>query len=196
MNRFNLTPWNTSFSVGRLVKHMMSLFSLKLNCSSRPVAGPRGADHPRPFLHHHHCPNVVAFEPPAALSSLTLTANESASRIESLSQVSGVLGCQWGDEGKGKLVDILAQHFDIVARCQVSFWLDKHSRSAFSKIRYFGRFKTCYFRKLIAHILLIKIWTFYCVASSVLTCTGISFFFFFWVNFKQEIIAFIVVLMN
>jgi adenylosuccinate synthase len=29
-----------------------------------------------------------------------------------------VLGCQWGDEGKGKLVDILAKHFDIVARCQ------------------------------------------------------------------------------
>eukprot|EP00262_Sarcandra_glabra_P016634 TRINITY_DN5484_c0_g1_i1.p1 TRINITY_DN5484_c0_g1~~TRINITY_DN5484_c0_g1_i1.p1 ORF type:complete len:500 (-),score=75.48 TRINITY_DN5484_c0_g1_i1:235-1734(-) len=39
-------------------------------------------------------------------------------RFGSLSQVSGVLGCQWGDEGKGKLVDILAQHFDIVARCQ------------------------------------------------------------------------------
>lgn len=29
-----------------------------------------------------------------------------------------MLGCQWGDEGKGKLVDILAHHFDIVARCQ------------------------------------------------------------------------------
>ncbi|CAL8175139.1 unnamed protein product [Prunus armeniaca] len=27
-------------------------------------------------------------------------------------------GQKWGDEGKGKLVDILAQHFDIVARCQ------------------------------------------------------------------------------
>ncbi|KAL8036908.1 hypothetical protein ABFX02_11G007000 [Erythranthe guttata] len=40
------------------------------------------------------------------------------SRIGSLSQVSGVLGCQWGDEGKGKLVDILAKQFDIVARCQ------------------------------------------------------------------------------
>ncbi|KAG9455177.1 hypothetical protein H6P81_008081 [Aristolochia fimbriata] len=39
-------------------------------------------------------------------------------RVESLSQVSGVLGCQWGDEGKGKLVDILAQQFDVVARCQ------------------------------------------------------------------------------
>lgn len=35
-----------------------------------------------------------------------------------MSQVSGVLGSQWGDEGKGKLVDILAEHFDIVARCQ------------------------------------------------------------------------------
>lgn len=41
-----------------------------------------------------------------------------SSRIGDLSQVSGVLGCQWGDEGKGKLVDILAQHFDVVARCQ------------------------------------------------------------------------------
>ncbi len=50
------------------------------------------------------------------------TAPESAAaqgRLESLSQVAGVLGTQWGDEGKGKLVDILAQRFDIVARCQV-----------------------------------------------------------------------------
>ncbi|KAJ8774647.1 hypothetical protein K2173_017093 [Erythroxylum novogranatense] len=45
-------------------------------------------------------------------------AKDSLSRINSLSHVSGVLGCQWGDEGKGKLVDILAHHFDIVARCQ------------------------------------------------------------------------------
>lgn len=36
-----------------------------------------------------------------------------------LSQVCAVLGTQWGDEGKGKLVDILSQRFDIVARCQV-----------------------------------------------------------------------------
>lgn len=47
---------------------------------------------------------------------------EELDRIRSLSQVSGVLGCQWGDEGKGKLVDILAKHFDIVARCQVTFF--------------------------------------------------------------------------
>ena len=34
-------------------------------------------------------------------------------------QVSVVLGAQWGDEGKGKLVDLLAEHADVVARCQV-----------------------------------------------------------------------------
>ncbi|RRT60500.1 hypothetical protein GW17_00013950 [Ensete ventricosum] len=38
--------------------------------------------------------------------------------IASLSQVAAVLGTQWGDEGKGKLVDILARNFDVVARCQ------------------------------------------------------------------------------
>lgn len=32
------------------------------------------------------------------------------------SQIVAVLGAQWGDEGKGKLVDILAKKFDIVAR--------------------------------------------------------------------------------
>ena len=31
-----------------------------------------------------------------------------------------VLGTQWGDEGKGKLVDILAQKYDVVARAQAS----------------------------------------------------------------------------
>ena len=30
-----------------------------------------------------------------------------------------VLGLQWGDEGKGKLVDILARQYDVVARAQV-----------------------------------------------------------------------------
>ena len=30
-----------------------------------------------------------------------------------------VLGGQWGDEGKGKLVDLLAVDADLVCRCQV-----------------------------------------------------------------------------
>ena len=29
-----------------------------------------------------------------------------------------VVGAQWGDEGKGKIVDLLTGHFDIVARYQ------------------------------------------------------------------------------
>ena len=29
-----------------------------------------------------------------------------------------VLGAQWGDEGKGKVVDLFSEHFDIVARYQ------------------------------------------------------------------------------
>ncbi|KRX23769.1 Adenylosuccinate synthetase, partial [Trichinella nelsoni] len=32
--------------------------------------------------------------------------------------VSVILGAQWGDEGKGKIVDLLAPKVDIVARCQ------------------------------------------------------------------------------
>ncbi|PRQ22151.1 putative adenylosuccinate synthase [Rosa chinensis] len=56
----------------------------------------------------------------ASPSSLSVAGspNSGPNRIESLTQVSGVLGCQWGDEGKGKLVDILAEHFYIVAHCQ------------------------------------------------------------------------------
>lgn len=29
------------------------------------------------------------------------------------------LGAQWGDEGKGKVVDMLATDADVVCRCQV-----------------------------------------------------------------------------
>ena len=38
-------------------------------------------------------------------------------------KVKVVLGAQWGDEGKGKLVDLLAENADIVARCQVMYFL-------------------------------------------------------------------------
>ena len=29
-----------------------------------------------------------------------------------------IVGAQWGDEGKGKIVDMLSEHVDIVARYQ------------------------------------------------------------------------------
>jgi adenylosuccinate synthase len=36
--------------------------------------------------------------------------------ISSLGPVCGVVGAQWGDEGKGKVVDILAAEFNVIAR--------------------------------------------------------------------------------
>lgn len=39
---------------------------------------------------------------------------------QNANKVTVVLGAQWGDEGKGKLVDLLAASTKIVCRCQVS----------------------------------------------------------------------------
>ena len=46
-------------------------------------------------------------------------ARPEAKRQKAGAGVTVVLGGQWGDEGKGKLVDILAQDADVVCRCQV-----------------------------------------------------------------------------
>ena len=40
------------------------------------------------------------------------------------SGVTVVMGGQWGDEGKGKLVDVLAVEADFVCRCQVRVSID------------------------------------------------------------------------
>ena len=47
---------------------------------------------------------------------MTLKLNKNDSFPEKLGQVIYVAGAQWGDEGKGKVVDILAQQYDIIAR--------------------------------------------------------------------------------
>ena len=53
--------------------------------------------------------------------SSRLTCRADAAAAETFpAQVCVVLGTQWGDEGKGKLVDILAQQYDVIARAQVS----------------------------------------------------------------------------
>ncbi len=36
--------------------------------------------------------------------------------LQTLGPVCAVIGAQWGDEGKGKVIDILAEHFDVIAR--------------------------------------------------------------------------------
>ena len=38
--------------------------------------------------------------------------------ITNTAKVTVVLGAQWGDEGKGKVVDMLAMDADVVCRCQ------------------------------------------------------------------------------
>eukprot|EP00741_Cyanophora_paradoxa_P005149 tig00000863_g4991.t1 len=59
----------------------------------------------------------IARPHPAVRLAASLTSSGKPDPIES-AQVCCVIGSQWGDEGKGKLVDILGQQFDIVARCQ------------------------------------------------------------------------------
>jgi adenylosuccinate synthase len=59
----------------------------------------------------------------ASSSSSSPTATEakaasSDNEWKKLGQVCAVLGSQWGDEGKGKLVDILAREYEVVCRCQ------------------------------------------------------------------------------
>ncbi|XP_066327897.1 adenylosuccinate synthetase 2, chloroplastic-like [Miscanthus floridulus] len=82
----------------------------------RPAAGCGGRVLPVPGPAPRLCwPLRAAPVAPATTDEPSAAAR---GRLESLSQVAGVLGTQWGDEGKGKLVDILAQRFDIVARCQ------------------------------------------------------------------------------
>jgi adenylosuccinate synthase len=58
-----------------------------------------------------------------ALAVTILSRNQSgwgklAESICPLSKIIVVIGAQWGDEGKGKIVDLLAEHFDIVVRYQ------------------------------------------------------------------------------
>lgn len=54
------------------------------------------------------------------------------------SGVTVVVGAQWGDEGKGKLVDLLAEEADLVCRCQVR---DMRQRRGIEEL---SRVVTCY----------------------------------------------------
>lgn len=51
------------------------------------------------------------------------------------SRANVVLGAQWGDEGKGKMVDMLATTADVVCRCQVSPTLQYYCASGRVSVR-------------------------------------------------------------
>lgn len=54
------------------------------------------------------------------------SAGQKRSRSDCGNKVTVVLGAQWGDEGKGKVVDLLATEADLVCRCQVNGWSSVH----------------------------------------------------------------------
>lgn len=58
-----------------------------------------------------------------------------------VNKVTVVLGAQWGDEGKGKVVDMLALEADIVCRCQVSYYFYDtcdHAKNIAMKVMFFN----------------------------------------------------------
>lgn len=80
--------------------------------------------HVSPFLYLHQvCVNIMAL---SSNSSQTEVNGELQCPCKKYKMenptVIVVLGAQWGDEGKGKVVDMLASETDIVCRCQVIFF--------------------------------------------------------------------------
>eukprot|EP01025_Chloroclados_australasicus_P067844 TRINITY_DN9410_c0_g1_i2.p1 TRINITY_DN9410_c0_g1~~TRINITY_DN9410_c0_g1_i2.p1 ORF type:complete len:446 (+),score=53.75 TRINITY_DN9410_c0_g1_i2:82-1419(+) len=84
-----------------------------LQCSL-PLRAPKTA---QIFKHKNSCKNACLRRKYShGLGVRLLVVAQESSGVDT--QVCCVLGTQWGDEGKGKLVDILAQQFDVVARAQ------------------------------------------------------------------------------
>ena len=61
---------------------------------------------------------VLAGIQSSSSSPTSARAAKSDDEWKKLGNVCAVLGSQWGDEGKGKLVDILAREYEVVCRCQ------------------------------------------------------------------------------
>jgi adenylosuccinate synthase len=57
----------------------------------------------------------------AEMNGQALVSPRKRPKRDNISKVTVVLGAQWGDEGKGKVVDMLATDADIVCRCQVRY---------------------------------------------------------------------------
>uniref|UniRef100_A0A7S3XG82 Adenylosuccinate synthetase, chloroplastic n=1 Tax=Picocystis salinarum TaxID=88271 RepID=A0A7S3XG82_9CHLO len=83
---------------------------LKRTSVPRKTAGAR-AKHPQ-------APRRASKAVAKAQTTERTPAQAQEEEFAALAQVCAVLGSQWGDEGKGKLVDVLAQKYDVVARGQ------------------------------------------------------------------------------
>lgn len=74
---------------------------------------------PLPFHCEATTPNATSHPHLFSASTTATMASVLKSAGMSTKGVTVVLGAQWGDEGKGKLSDILSQEADVCARCQV-----------------------------------------------------------------------------
>ncbi len=91
---------------------------VNFGCSRRPRRSTLG----QPSHSHSHSghPHVHSFAIHVQVMSVNGGSNGGGGGDPCVrGRVSVVLGAQWGDEGKGKLVDLLAERADLVARCQV-----------------------------------------------------------------------------
>ena len=63
-------------------------------------------------------------------------------------KVDVLLGLQWGDEGKGKVVDVLTPRYDVVARKRRSYSGIRRTEicSPFYSVRYFPGRQSKYYR--------------------------------------------------
>ena len=82
--------------------------------------GNRGKTNYNKAYHSKKRCSSILIRASSSVSPTSTAAKAAASDDEwkKLGQVCAVLGSQWGDEGKGKLVDILAREYEVVCRCQ------------------------------------------------------------------------------
>lgn len=115
-------------------------------CSRRiafSAGTPARTDHPRNRRHPSVCPRMQQANGNGAPVSPRKKQRTSTGG-GSISKVTVVLGAQWGDEGKGKVVDMLAMDADVVCRCQVCVYpsLSADSRDVDATSRLLGRWRT------------------------------------------------------
>lgn len=89
-----------------------------LTTANSTTIGNRGKTNYNKAYSKNRCSIIIRSSSSVSPTSTAAKAAASDDEWKKLGQVCAVLGSQWGDEGKGKLVDILAREYEVVCRCQ------------------------------------------------------------------------------
>lgn len=92
--------------------------ALKIGSTSDRLHSSSGLSRPSGLSYRHHVVKDCRLKTVKLQSKLSTVCAAGNGPEPFDPQVCVVLGTQWGDEGKGKLVDILAQQYEVVARAQ------------------------------------------------------------------------------